>query len=74
MTKPPAKKTTQSEHIKTALRLPPDLHTEIQDAALRNGRSMNAEILTRLKSSRIDEVLAELTEVKAMVRKVLDHM
>lgn len=42
---------TQDEYIKTALRLPRDLHTAVQEAAERAGRSMNAEIIRRLELS-----------------------
>ncbi|WP_287602768.1 Arc family DNA-binding protein [Thiothrix sp.] len=36
---------------KTALRLPQDLHQMVIDAAKLAGRSMNAEIVNRLRSS-----------------------
>lgn len=42
---------TQDEYIKTALRLPRALHAEIQASAEDRGRSMNAEIITRLQKS-----------------------
>lgn len=45
---------TQDEYIKTALRLPRDLHRNVQDSAERNGRSMNAELVDRLASSFLD--------------------
>lgn len=41
----------QDEYIKTALRLPRDLHASVQEAAERAGRSMNAEIIQRLDHS-----------------------
>lgn len=43
--------TPQDEFIKTALRLPRDLHAQVQASAEELGRSMNAEIIARLQSS-----------------------
>ncbi len=68
----PTKKETQSDYIKTALRLPPDLHAEIQAAALHMGHSMNAEILNRLRTTQASQVAAELAEIKQSLRKILD--
>lgn len=42
---------TQDEYVKTAFRLPRDLHADIQASAEQNGRSMNAEIIARLQDS-----------------------
>jgi len=42
---------TQDEYIKTALRLPRDLHKQVQDEAEARGRSMNAEIVARLQDT-----------------------
>ncbi len=72
MTTPPAKKTTQAEFIKTALRLPPDLHREILEDAERHGHSMNMEILNRIRAGREGYLAAELAEIKATLRKLLD--
>ena len=41
----------QDDYIKTALRLPSDLHARIQVAAENAGRSMNAELIHRLEMS-----------------------
>lgn len=41
----------QDDYIKTALRLPRELHKRVQDLADANGRSMNAEIIARLQQS-----------------------
>lgn len=41
----------QSDFLKTALRLPRDLHARIQKAAELSGRSMNAEIIARLQQT-----------------------
>jgi predicted HicB family RNase H-like nuclease len=68
---PPAKKTTQADYIKTALRLPPDLHRDLQLSAEQHGHSLNQEILIRLRDSR-GQTQAELAEIKASLRKILD--
>lgn len=40
----------QDDYLKTALRLPRNLHAKIQEAGLASGRSMNAEIVARLEA------------------------
>jgi len=66
---------SQDEYAKTSLRLPVDLRKEIQDAAERNGRSMNAEIIARLRTVPIAEQLGKLsadnTEIKSLAREIL---
>ncbi|WP_397474230.1 Arc family DNA-binding protein [Pusillimonas sp.] len=42
---------TQDDYIKTALRLPRQLHGQLLASAQQTGKSMNAEILTRLAAS-----------------------
>lgn len=75
MTNPPTQKQVQQDYIKTAVRVPRDLHAELQDAAERNGRSMNAEIIARLQSEPLRDLLSKITrevaEVKAMDREIL---
>lgn len=41
----------QDDWHKTALRLPKALHATIHDAAAKNGRSFNAELVARLEAS-----------------------
>lgn len=72
MTKPPKKKNDQSEYVKSALRLPPDLHAKVSADADRNVRSMNAEIIARLQVDQLADILSELADMKAMIRKLLD--
>lgn len=43
--------TSQDDYIRTALRLPRNLHKDVQESAEKNQRSMNAEIVARLYSS-----------------------
>lgn len=42
---------TQDDYIRTALRVPPDLHARIHEAAKANTRTFNAEIVARLEST-----------------------
>jgi hypothetical protein len=77
MKTPPIQKKIQGDYAKTAVRMPRDLHAEIQATAERNGRSMNAEIVARLKISPIEDgieqVLKQGLELKSMVRQLLDQ-
>jgi len=43
--------TTQKHFVKTALRLPPDLHSSLHETAKESERTFNAEILHRLRST-----------------------
>ena len=42
---------TQDDYIRTALRVPPELHAKIHVAAKENNRTFNAEIVARLEAS-----------------------
>lgn len=42
---------SQKDFVKTALRLPPDLHAALHTAAHQAERGFNAEILHRLRST-----------------------
>ena len=70
---PPVHKQSQVDYIQTAVRMPHSLRAEIQATAEKKGRSMNAEIIARLQSSQLDTVLAELADLKRMVRTLLDQ-
>jgi hypothetical protein len=72
MTKPPAHKKIQDGYIKSGLRLPPDLHAEVQAAALFHGRTMNAEIIARLRKNPVEKLQRDNAELKKMVREILD--
>lgn len=71
---PPIKKSTQSAYKAMNLRLPPDLSDAIRQAAERNGRSANAEIIARLQENDNAVIRAELAELKKMLRQVLDQV
>lgn len=42
---------TQDDYIRTALRVPPELHAQIHASAKANNRTFNAEIVARLQES-----------------------
>ena len=42
---------TQDDYIRTALRVPPDLHAKIHESAKENNRTFNAEIVARLEQT-----------------------
>lgn len=58
-------------------RLPDELHKELQEAAERNCVTLNAEVIVRLQSAsvldRLDKQGAEIAELRAMVRELLDR-
>jgi predicted HicB family RNase H-like nuclease len=72
MTKPPPKKQHQEDYIKTALRLPPDLHARLKSDAEIAGRSLNAEIVMSLQRAKTDTLEGELNDIKLTLRKILD--
>jgi hypothetical protein len=78
MSKPPTQKPSQDNWVKTALRLPPELHLELQDAALRNGHSMNAEIIARMKaatiSCQLEKIAQEIAEIKSLDKQILSQV
>ena len=74
MTKPPITKTSQKDYVQSAVRFPPQLRDDLRAAAARNGRSFNAEVIARLQANPVADVLAEVREVKALVRRVLDQV
>lgn len=61
-----ATNTPQDEFHKTGLRLPRDLHAELHEAALKSGRSYNAEIVNRLQSSFSSLAIPSLTIQQAV--------
>lgn len=63
---------TQDEYIKTALRLPRDLHKQVQDSAEMKGRSMNAEIIERLAQSFEEHPVS--TDKNVMILSVIERL
>lgn len=72
----------QDDFVKTALRLPRALHTEIQAAAEASGRSMNAEMIDRLQAqpgqamlaAMLDRVRSSESELLEAARKQRDML
>jgi predicted transcriptional regulator len=64
----------QDDYIKTALRLPRELHAEIKDAAEYHGRSMNAEIISRLESAGVtlSEIAQQNIKTQGMIQQIID--
>jgi hypothetical protein len=68
----------QDNYIRTALRLPRDLHAKVHESAREQGRTLNAELIARIAGA--EEVLSfkelrrENAELRAMVREVLDSL
>lgn len=71
------KKTYKPKNPSTTVRLPPELHTAIREAAARNDRSMNDEIIRRLNAyehlGSIVEVMQQNAELKQMVQRLIDR-
>lgn len=42
---------SQDDYIRTALRVPPELHARIHESAKASGRTFNAELVSRLEAS-----------------------
>ncbi|GAB2731665.1 Arc family DNA-binding protein [Comamonas sediminis] len=61
----------QDDYIRTALRVPPDLHKEIHEAADRAGRSFNAELIERLSRSFRDDQTIELAKSNMATLRML---
>lgn len=51
---------TQDDYIKTALRLPRDLHSRLLHSAEAKGRSLNAELIDRLQGEDAPSALVEV--------------
>jgi len=70
------KSAKQDDYIRTALRLPRDLHQRVQEDAERNGRTMNAEIIARLSSDYAGVTLPDIAKqnekTHRMVQEIID--
>lgn len=68
--------TSQTNYIKTALRLPRQLHQDLSAAAEKNGRSLNAEILARLGDdptlSVLDVLARQTADIRSMTKEILE--
>jgi hypothetical protein len=70
----PIKTPTQDDYIKSSLRLPRELHAQLLDGAKYNGRTLNAEIIDRLQTTPVHELLLTLLQenrdMKAMIKEM----
>lgn len=63
-----AQLSNQDDFIKTAFRLPRDLHAAIQKSATNSGRSMNAEIIALLEATFSDSRReAAIEDIKSLL-------
>jgi hypothetical protein len=62
----------------TTVRLPPELHTEIKEAAARSGHSMNVEIVARLAARTVDLALTDIARqnvrTQEMIQRLIDTL
>jgi hypothetical protein len=62
----------------TTVRLPPDLHTEVKEAAAKAGRSMNDEIIIRLQAHSqalaLGDIAQQNIELQRMVQRLIDRL
>lgn len=69
------KKPTQKKPT-TTVRLPPPLHEDVKEGAIRSAHSMNDEIILRLRLQPIETRLSNLeqqsAEIKRMLQKLID--
>lgn len=61
----------QDDYIRTALRVPPDLHKRIHEAADKAGRSFNAELIDRLSSTFDQESTVKLLRGNMVLLRTL---
>lgn len=59
----------QKNFVKTALRLPPELHAAVHESAQKNGRSYNAELVDRVQRSFETEERAQAAELMREMRR-----
>jgi predicted HicB family RNase H-like nuclease len=60
----------QDDYVKTALRLPRDLHRKLHAAAIERERSLNSELIERLAASFVrDSVEERLTALEKAIKK-----
>lgn len=74
MLKPPVQKPKQQSYVKTAIRIPQELHLDLTRAAKENDHSLNDEMLARLNTTLLGEITRQNEELKMMLRQVLTHL
>lgn len=68
----------QDEYVRTALRLPPDLHEAVKAAAKGAGHTMNAEIIARIaaaeENASFKAVLKQNEELRRLMLEMLERI
>lgn len=67
-------KSTKPKPGTTTVRLPPELHAEIKDAAARAGHSMNVEIIARLLAAPSDITLRDIARQNARMHEMIQRL
>jgi len=73
------KRRSQEDWIKSAMRLPPDLHKELSEASDAEIRSLNAEVVVRLRQTpglltAVQTLLKQQIEMKETLREILERL
>lgn len=68
------KKNAKNEPATTTVRLPPELHQQLKDAASKHGRSLNQEIIVRLLASHRSVTLNHLSEQNEIIIDLLKRL
>lgn len=68
------KKQTQEDYKRLTTRYPPEVYADLQEAAKRNGRSVNAEVVARVQVDRLSAIEREIKDLRGLVRQVLDQV
>ncbi|MGB3069791.1 MAG: toxin-antitoxin system HicB family antitoxin [Ottowia sp.] len=65
----------QDDYIRTALRVPPELHQALHEAADKSSKSFNAEIIERLsRTFKDEETLSLMRANMALLRMLADYV
>lgn len=66
---------SQDDYIRTALRVPPELHARIHESAKASGRTFNAELVSRLEASFEPHVsTSDTKQVRALIQAALTDL
>lgn len=68
------KEVTQANWVKKNTRYPPEVVAELTEAAARNDRSFNAEVIARVRVDEVAKLRQEVAELKRMLHEVLEHV
>lgn len=85
MKEQPPKKPKKPSSIKTAMRIPTDVHAEIHEAAVRADHPMNTEIVQRLRAGaggatlamvveQNEQIMAELKRTQDMIQLIINAL